>query len=86
VFSLTGGRQFMESGWAGGIQMNRRPPGLKLSKALLGFWHYKAAEALSPRTLEGYQHDLQKWLDHIGDVDVGEISSEFITQIRKVKI
>jgi hypothetical protein len=28
--------------------MNRRPPVLKLSKALTGFLHYKAVEGLSP--------------------------------------
>ena len=31
--------------------MNRRPPGLQLSKALQGFLQYKTAEGLSPRTI-----------------------------------
>jgi len=62
--------------------MNRRPPGLKLSKAAQGFLQYKAAEALSPRTLEGYQHDLQKWLDHVGDVDVGKMSISHLAWVR----
>jgi len=49
---------------------------LKISQAVQGFLQYKAAEALSPRTIEGYQHDLQKWIEHIGNVDVAKISAE----------
>jgi len=53
--------------------MNRRPPVLKLSKALTGYLQYKAAEGLSPRTLEVYEQHLKQWLDHAGDVDVSTV-------------
>ena len=56
--------------------MNRRPPGLKLVKAIYGFLQHKAAEALSPRTLEGYEHDLNTWLSQVGDVDIGSITTQ----------
>jgi len=56
--------------------MNRRPPGLKLVKAIHGFLQHKAAEALSPRTLEGYEHDLNTWLSQVGDVDIGSITTQ----------
>ena len=40
--------------------MNRRPPGsLSLSKAIAGFLQYKAAEGLSPNTLQSYQRRSQ---------------------------
>jgi len=39
--------------------MNPRPQKLKVSKAAQGFLQHKAAEALSPRTIDSYQTDLQ---------------------------
>jgi integrase/recombinase XerD len=56
--------------------MNRRPPVLKLSKALTGYLQYKAAEGLSPRTLEVYEQHLKQWLEHAGDVDVSQVKSQ----------
>ncbi len=56
--------------------MKRRPPGFLLSKAITGFLQYKAAEALSPRTIEGYHHDLMKWLAYTGDKDVAKITTQ----------
>jgi hypothetical protein len=35
--------------------MNRTPPVFKASKALTGFLQHKAAEALSPRTLDVWE-------------------------------
>jgi len=58
--------------------MNQRPQKLKVSKAVQGFLQYKAAEALSPRTIESYQADLQRWIDHIGDIDVGKITPDIL--------
>lgn len=58
--------------------MNRRPPVLKLSRAITGFLQHKAAEALSPRTIEGYGHDLNQWLTYAGDVDVGKVTTQHI--------
>ena len=55
--------------------MNLRPQGFKLSKAISGFIQYKAAEALSPTTLRSYEHDLKLWLEHGGDVEVGQVSA-----------
>ncbi len=52
--------------------MNRRPPILKLSKALTGFLQYKAAEGLSLRTLEIYEQHLKQWLE----LDIGLRASE----------
>ena len=60
--------------------MNRATLGLKLSKAITGFLQHKTAEALSPQTLKSYQHYLQKWLTHAGDVDIAEISTDDLRQ------
>lgn len=46
--------------------MNRRPSGLLLSKALVGFLQYKAAEGLSPSTLRGYEYNLSMWVSLTG--------------------
>ncbi len=48
--------------------MNRRPSGLSVSKALVGYFNTKAAEGLSPRTLRNYEHRLQQWAEFVGDV------------------
>ncbi|MEK7278659.1 MAG: site-specific integrase [Chloroflexota bacterium] len=56
--------------------MKRRPPGFLLSKAITGFLQYKAATALSPRTVEGYDHDLKKWLAYTGDKEVANITTQ----------
>ncbi|MEE9618446.1 MAG: hypothetical protein V3T90_15785 [Anaerolineae bacterium] len=47
--------------------MNRRPSGLQLSKALVGFLQYKAAEGLGPNTLCNYEDHLTVWLDYVGE-------------------
>jgi hypothetical protein len=45
--------------------MNCRPTGsLSLTKASTGFFQYKAAEGLSPNTLQSHQRDLKLWLEH----------------------
>ncbi len=49
--------------------MNRSSSGsLFLSKAIGGFIQYKAAEGLSPNTLQSYQRDLELWLEFAGDI------------------
>ena len=51
--------------------MNRRPTGsLSLAKAISGFLQYKAAEGLSPNTLQSYQRDLKHWQIYAEDVPV----------------
>ena len=55
--------------------MNRRSPGLFLSKAIEGFLQYKQAEALSPRTIESYAHDLKLWLEYQKDGDVAKVTT-----------
>ena len=56
--------------------MNRRPSVcMTLSKATEGFLQYKAAEGLSPNTLQGYQRDLKLWLSYMGDVAVNKITT-----------
>jgi len=51
-------------------------PSLLVSKAIPGFIQYKGAEGLSPRTLEGYEHDLNLWLEIRGDQDIREIITQ----------
>lgn len=55
--------------------MNRRPPVPKLSQASVGFQQHKAAEALSPRTLQGYEQHLKNFLAHVGDLEVSQFKS-----------
>jgi hypothetical protein len=47
--------------------MNRRPPGLSLSKAFVGFEQHKAAEGLSPRTLVSYNQHLKGRMQNFGE-------------------
>jgi len=56
--------------------MNRRPPGLKLSKAISGFVQHKTAAGLAATTIQGYERDLKKWVTHIGDVDIGDVTAQ----------
>ena len=56
--------------------MNRRPPGLSLSKAFVGFENHKAAEGLSPRTLVSYMQHLKLFLEYAGDVNVGQVTKQ----------
>ena len=56
--------------------MNRRPPGLKLSKAISGFVQHKTAAGLASTTIQGYERDLKKWVTHIGDVDIDDVTTQ----------
>lgn len=56
--------------------MNRRPPGLSLSKAFVGFEQHKAAEGLSPRTLVSYMQHLGLFLEYAGDADVSQVTKQ----------
>ena len=59
--------------------MKRRPQGsLVLSKAITGFLQYKAAEGLSPNTLQSYERDLKLWQIYAGDILVEKISTKMI--------
>ena len=55
--------------------MNRRSPGLSISKAIVGFIQYKAAEGLSPTTLRSYEHDLKLWLEFMTEMPVNWIKA-----------
>jgi integrase/recombinase XerD len=55
--------------------MNHRPQALNFSSALKGFLQYKLAEGLSPATVFNYERDLKLWLEHMGDQDIGKITS-----------
>ena len=46
--------------------MNQSTSGFKLSKAIEGFLLQKAAQGLSPRTLECYADQLQQWQMYLG--------------------
>lgn len=56
--------------------MNYSTLGLKLSKAISGFLQHKTAEALSSHTLKSYEHILETWLAHAGDVKVEDITTD----------
>jgi integrase/recombinase XerD len=66
--------------------MNHRPQVLNFSSALNGFLQYKLAEGLSPATVFNYERDLKLWLAHMGDQDIGKITSanllEFLNYLR----
>ena len=55
--------------------MGRRPSGLTLSKALVGFLLYKTAEGLSLSTLTTYESHLRLWICHAGDKQVGDVAA-----------
>ena len=58
--------------------MNQRPPGsgLPFSSAIEGFLQFKAAEAVSPRTIECYGRDLRQWLAYAGDIPVSQLTTD----------
>ena len=56
--------------------MNRRPSGLQLLKALVGFLQYKAAEGLSSPTLTSYEGHLKLWMSYAGDVEINEVTAQ----------
>ena len=59
--------------------MNRRPTGsLALGKAISGFLQYKAAEGISPKTLQSYQRDLKLWLEYAGDIPLHQITTALL--------
>jgi hypothetical protein len=55
--------------------MNRRPPGLLLSRCITGFLQYKMAEGLRPRTIDSYRRRLESWVAHAGDVQVESLTT-----------
>ena len=54
--------------------MNRRTPGLETVKAIQGFRHFKASEGLSVRTIESYSHGIHRWVEYMGERQVGQIT------------
>lgn len=66
--------------------MNHRPRVLNSTSALKGFLLYKSAEGLSPATVFNYERELKLWLTHMGDQDIGKITSakllEFLNYLR----
>jgi integrase/recombinase XerD len=61
--------------------MNRRPTGsLSLAKAITGFLQYKAAEGLSPNTLQSYQRDLKLWLEYAGAIPLQQNTTALLQQ------
>lgn len=47
-----------------------------VSKAISGFIQFKGAEGLSPRTLAGYEHDLNLSLKIQGDRDLAQVTTQ----------
>jgi integrase/recombinase XerD len=58
--------------------MNRKPPVLPLSKAVAGFLQYKAAEGLSPRTIEIYRDHLARWVQYAGEISINRVTTQNI--------
>lgn len=58
--------------------MNQTSSGLSVSKALVGFLNTKAAEGLSPRTLQSYEHRIKQWIDYAGEVEVVSVTPQTI--------
>ncbi len=56
--------------------MNRRPSGLSVAQARIGFLQYKSAEGLAPVTVTGYERDLKLWIEHIGDLAVAKCARD----------
>ena len=56
--------------------MNRKPSGFQLSKALVGYEQFKAAEGLRPSTLVNYRQHLRMWLRYAGDVDIAQLQPQ----------
>lgn len=54
---------------------NRAQSNLTISLCIDGFIKYKQAEGLQPRTVESYQWVLSKWLEWIGDEQIGKLTS-----------
>ena len=60
--------------------MNHRSSGsLLLSKAIEGFLSFKSAEGLSDRSVDSYDRLLKKWVEHVGDKEIGKITSADLT-------
>ncbi len=60
--------------------MNRNSLGsLPLSKAITGFVNFKNAEGLANTSLATYKRTLEKWVEHVGDVEIGTITGKDIT-------
>ncbi len=60
--------------------MNHVSQRLTVAQAIEGFLQAKAAEALSPRTLEIYRSILEQWRDYRGDVSVQQVSAQNIRE------
>jgi len=60
--------------------------GLSIEKVIPGFIQYKSADGLSLRTLVGYEHDLNLWLEIQGDRNLTQVTTqelrEFLSYIR----
>ncbi len=49
---------------------------LFLSIAIPGFINYETAEGLALRTIDSHERLLNKWLEHIGDQQIGKITAQ----------
>ena len=59
--------------------MNHRPSGsMSISKAIVGFVNHKYAEGLTKQSIDSYERILNRWIDHMGNKYVDDISKEDI--------
>lgn len=57
--------------------MNRRPSGsIPVNKAIVGFVNYKYAEGLTKRSVDSYERILYRWIGHMGDKEVVDVSQK----------
>ncbi len=60
--------------------MNHRSSGsLVLTKAITGFINYKTAEGLTFSSVDSYRRALERWAEHIGEIDIGRITHQSIS-------
>lgn len=53
---------------------------LKLSDAIDGFLVFKTAEGLSPATISSYSYTLTRWMSHIGEMKIEDITTSKINE------
>src|SRR5260370_38352527 len=49
------------------------------TKATTGFINYKTAEGLTFRSVDSYRRALERWAEHIGEINIGRITHQSIS-------
>lgn len=56
--------------------MDRRPSGLTVSKAVVGYLQYKTAEGLSTSTITTYESHLKLRVSYAGEVTLSDVTTQ----------